>query len=101
MNQERAIGHLSQIPLGEGRNSDVGGTVVTVFRTRKGGLFITQSNCPHRQGPPADGLLSGTTLVCLLHDTTFDPCTGESVRVAIGCEPTRCAPPPTAVFYLI
>jgi nitrite reductase (NADH) small subunit len=79
MDQERAIGHLSQIPLGEGRNFDVGGTVVTVFRTRKGGLFATQPDCPHRQGPLADGLFGGTTLVYPLHDTTFDLCTGESV----------------------
>lgn len=79
MNRERAIGHLTQIPPGEGRNFDVDGTVVTVFRTRMGELFATQPLCPHRQGPLADGLLGGTMLVCPLHDTTFDLRTGESV----------------------
>ncbi len=78
MNRERSIGHLSQIPLGEGRNFDVEGTIVTVFRTRRGELFATQPVCPHKQGPLADGLLGGTMLVCPLHDTTFDLRTGES-----------------------
>lgn len=76
---ERAIGNLSQIPPGEGRNFDVDGTVVTVFRTRAGEVFATQPRCPHRQGPLSDGLMGGTLLVCPLHDTTFDLRTGCSV----------------------
>ncbi len=76
---ERAIGHVSQVPPGEGRNFDVDGIVVTVFRTRNGEVFATQPKCPHRQGPLADGLLGGTLLVCPLHDTTFDLRTGEAV----------------------
>jgi nitrite reductase (NADH) small subunit len=79
MRDERAIGHLSQVPLGEGRNFDVEGTVVTIFRTRTGEVFATEPRCPHRQGPLSDGLLGGTLLVCPLHDTTFDLRTGESL----------------------
>ena len=79
MNKERVIGHVSQVPLGEGRNFDVEGTVITVFRTRTAEVFATQSRCPHKEGPLADGLLGGTMLVCPLHDTTFDLRTGESV----------------------
>ncbi len=78
MKQEHVIGHVSQIPPGEGRNFDVDGTVITVFRTRTKELFATQPHCPHKQGPLADGLLGGTMLVCPLHDTTFDLRTGES-----------------------
>jgi nitrite reductase (NADH) small subunit len=80
MSEERVIGHISQVPPGEGRNFDVDGSVVTVFRTRAGNLFATQPFCPHRQGPLADGLLGGTSLVCPLHDTTFDLCTGHAVN---------------------
>ncbi len=76
---ERAIGHISQVPLGEGRNFDLGGIVVTIFHTRTGALFATQPRCPHRQGPLADGLLGGSLLVCPLHDRTFDLRTGKSV----------------------
>jgi nitrite reductase (NADH) small subunit len=79
MEQERTIGHVEQVPLGEGRNFDIDGTVITVFRTRTEGLFATEPRCPHKGGPLADGLLGGTLLVCPLHDTTFDLRTGESV----------------------
>jgi nitrite reductase (NADH) small subunit len=79
MNNECAIGHVSRIPLGEGRNFDIDGMLVTVFRTRGGEMFATEPRCPHRQGPLSDGLLGGTLLVCPLHDRTFDLRTGESV----------------------
>ncbi len=79
MSTETAIGHVAQIPPGEGRNFDVGGVVITVFCTRTGEVFATQPRCPHRQGPLADGLLGGHMLVCPLHDRTFDLRTGESV----------------------
>jgi nitrite reductase (NADH) small subunit len=76
---ERAIAHVSEVPPGEGRNFDVRGLMITIFRTRTGEVFATQPRCPHRQGPLADGLLGGTLLVCPLHDLTFDLRTGLSV----------------------
>ena len=79
MNGERAIGTISQVPPGEGRNFDIDGLIITVFRTRTGEVFATQPACPHRQGPLADGLLGDTLLVCPLHDTTFDLRTGKSL----------------------
>jgi nitrite reductase (NADH) small subunit len=79
MSGERAIGHISRVPLGEGRNFDVDGTVLTVYRTRTAEVFATEPRCPHRQGPLADGLLGGTLLVCPLHDRTFDLRTGVSL----------------------
>ncbi len=75
----KAIGHVSQVPPGEGRNFDVDGVVITVFHTRAGEVFATQPRCPHRNGPLADGLLGGTLLVCPLHEKTFDLRTGASV----------------------
>jgi nitrite reductase (NADH) small subunit len=71
-----AIGTLSQIPEGEGRTFVVGGRSVAVFRTRTGGVFATQAECPHRKGPLADGLLGSDTLICPLHEWTFDLATG-------------------------
>ena len=79
MRQERAIGHVSQVPLGEGRNFKVDGEIVTVFRTRAQEVFATQPRCPHKGGPLSDGLLGGATLVCPLHDIAFDLRTGESL----------------------
>jgi nitrite reductase (NADH) small subunit len=71
------IGPLSQIPPGEGRNFLVASTRVAVFRTRSGEVYATQPECPHRQGPLADGLMGGATIVCPLHERVYDLRTGD------------------------
>ena len=65
-----------QIPVGEGRTFIVGGQPIAIFQTHDGGIYATQPQCPHKHGPLADGLLGGTTLMCPLHDRTFDLKTG-------------------------
>ena len=73
------IGSVDQIPPGEGRNFIVEDKQIAVFRTHAGEFYATQATCPHRNGPLADGLLGGATVVCPLHDRTFDLRTGEGV----------------------
>ena len=65
-----------QIPLGEGRTFLVGGKPIAIFRTHDDSIYATQPRCPHLNGPLADGLLGGATLMCPLHDRTFDLKTG-------------------------
>jgi nitrite reductase (NADH) small subunit len=77
--QEIAIGTLEQIPRGEGRNFEVAGKCVAVFRTHKDQIFATQAECPHRQGPLADGMLGGTVVMCPLHDRSYDLRTGKEL----------------------
>jgi nitrite reductase (NADH) small subunit len=74
---EMTLGPLSQIPPGEGRNFDVAGERVPVFHARSGGVFAVQANCPHKNGPLADGLVGGTTVICPLHAWKFELSTGE------------------------
>ena len=69
---EHAIGKLSQIPPGEGRNFQIGALTLAVFHTREGGVFATQADCPHKGGPLADGLTDNGTVVCPLHDRIYD-----------------------------
>ena len=76
---EHAIGKLSQIPRGEGRNFALGTLRVAVFHTRDGQVFATQADCPHRGGPLADGLTDGATVVCPLHDRIYDFRTGAGL----------------------
>lgn len=77
--REVAIGPLDQIPRGEGRTFQVNGTRVAVFRTHADEVFATEPDCPHKQGPLADGMLGGTTLLCPLHDLAFDLRTGQAL----------------------
>lgn len=71
------LGSLDFIPLGEGRAYKVGDVAVTVFRQRDGKLFATQSHCPHRQGPLADGIIGAGTVICPFHAWKFDLATGH------------------------
>src|SRR5882724_11768766 len=79
-NSRVTLGPLSAIPKGEGRTFDVAGLRLAVFRGRDGAVFATQAECPHRQGPLADGLLGSGTLICPLHSLKFDLTTGLAVN---------------------
>lgn len=74
--KKHALGAVSQIPAGEGRTFHIGEHAIAVFRTRAGRVFATQASCPHRQGPLADGLLGHDTVVCPLHEWSFDLASG-------------------------
>ena len=76
---ELKLGPLGAIPPGEGRNFDVHGEKIAVFRTRAGAVFAVQAACPHRGGPLSDGLLGGSTLICPLHAWKFDVSTGDAL----------------------
>ena len=73
------LGCLAYIPPGEGRNFEVAGEKIAVFHTRSGQVFAVQAACPHKNGPLADGLIGGTTVVCPLHAWKFDLSTGEPI----------------------
>ena len=73
------LGNAEQIPPGEGRVFEVGGTKLAVFRTRQGEVYATQAACPHREGPLADGIIGGRQIVCPLHAYKFDLSTGNPV----------------------
>ena len=80
-------GPVDRIPLGEGRNFDVAGEEVAVFRTRAGDVYAVQATCPHRGGPLADGIVGGNRVVCPLHSYAFDLASGAPARD--GCPALR------------
>ena len=92
MTSERIIGSLSLIPKGEGRNFEIDGQVVAVFRTHGDEVFATQPECPHLQGPLADGLVGESNLICPLHDRLFDLRTGAGPDCSIQTYPARLTP---------
>ena len=66
---------VENIPLREGRSVQVGGHNLAIFNL--GDRFLAVENsCPHRGGPLADGIVSGSTVVCPLHAWKIDLVTG-------------------------
>jgi nitrite reductase (NADH) small subunit len=80
------LGPLAAIPRGEGRAVHVGALRIAVFHARDGRVFATQAECPHRGGPLADGLVGGTTLICPLHEWSFDLVTGMPLSGQCGLQ---------------
>lgn len=64
--------NVGDIRVGEGRAFAVDGEQVAVFRLRDGTVRALAAVCPHRGGPPADGLLDDRVVVCPLHGFTYD-----------------------------
>ena len=73
------LGHVDQVPEGEGRCFVLGRVFVAIFRTRRGDVYATQARCTHQGGPLADGLIGGETLVCPLHALKFNLATGQPI----------------------
>jgi nitrite reductase (NADH) small subunit len=84
MSKHLTIGVIDDVPPGEGRTFHAGGVRLAVFHGRDGRVFATQADCPHRGGPLADGLIGGTTLVCPLHEWSFDLLSGMALTGTCG-----------------
>ena len=75
------LGPLDSVPMGEGRTVVVGDRSIAIFRPRSGNVYATQADCPHLGGPLGDGILTGDSIVCPLHEMKFDLVTGEPSRM--------------------
>ena len=61
------IAPVDAIPLREGRIVRLHSTAIGIFNT--GETFLAVENrCPHGGGPLADGIVSGNTVTCPLHN---------------------------------
>ena len=75
------IALCDDIPPREGRAVKVGNREIAIFNL--GDRFLAIDNrCPHKGGPLADGIVSGTTVVCPLHAWKISLETGEGVNSA-------------------
>ena len=75
------IALCDDIPLREGRAVKVGNREIAIFNL--GDRFLAVDNrCPHKSGPLADGIISGTAVVCPLHAWKMSLETGEGLNSA-------------------
>jgi nitrite reductase (NADH) small subunit len=57
---------IENIPLREGRSVNVAGREIAIFNLGDRVLAI-DGRCPHKGGPLAEGIVTGSTVVCPLH----------------------------------
>jgi nitrite reductase (NADH) small subunit len=70
------LGSVERIPPGEGREFEVAGELIAVFRLRSKQLYAVQALCPHRAGHLADGMTGAGKIVCPMHSFKFELSTG-------------------------
>jgi len=82
----RNVGPLAGIPLRGARRLCFGhrGQPIAVFRTGADQIFALIDECPHKKGPLSEGLISGETVTCPLHNWTIDLGTGLAQAPDIG-----------------
>jgi|SRR5215471_5612110 len=73
------LGPVAMIPPGEGRVFRIGCADIAVFHSKAGDVYATQPQCPHRDGPLADGITGSGHVVCPLHGYKFDLTSGRPV----------------------
>lgn len=61
------VADLGAIPMKEGRRISCGDFEIALFNLGEEYLAV-DNRCPHKQGPLADGLLSGKSVFCPLHN---------------------------------
>ena len=67
----------TEIEPGQARLVEVNGKQIALFNV--GGQFFALDNaCTHRDGPLAEGAVSGSEVTCPWHGATFDVRTGEA-----------------------
>ena len=83
------IAHCRDIPLRDGRAVRIGNREIAIFNLGDRFLAI-QNHYPHRNGPLADGIVSGATIVCPLHAWKFNLETdaGENAPSRASCVQT-------------
>ena len=80
------IGPIDNIPRQGARRLCFGheGKPIAVFRASDDSLFALIDECPHRQGPLSEGIVSGKTVACPLHNWVITLDRGEAVAPDVG-----------------
>lgn len=65
------VTRCEDIPARQGRMVDFAHLQIAIFNLGEHFLAI-ENRCPHRGGPLADGIVSGTTVTCPLHGWKYD-----------------------------
>ena len=69
----------SELPDSGMRSVEAGGTQILLSRAGGGRICAISNVCSHFAGPLAEGDREGDTVVCPLHKSRFDLCTGEVI----------------------
>jgi len=79
---------LDEIPPSQARTVNAAGTMVAVFRLTDDRVKAVENRCPHKDGPLAEGIISGDDILCPLHNWRISLDSGEVAAPDEGCVKT-------------
>jgi nitrite reductase (NADH) small subunit len=81
------IGAVGNIPKRGARRLAItlAGRPVAVFRTGDDRVFALIDECPHKRGPLSEGIISGDTVTCPLHNWIIELEGGKAMAPDVGC----------------
>ena len=82
------IGGIDDIPTRGSRTVRTSGKPIAVFRTSADEIFALIDRCPHRGGPLSEGIVSGKSVACPLHNWVIDLDSGHAHAPDVGCAPS-------------
>ncbi len=81
----QSICQIEEIPRLGGRTVRAGQMEIALFRLSNDRIRAVDNRCPHKQGPLAEGIVSGDTIICPLHAQKINLETGEVLPPNSGC----------------
>lgn len=82
------IGAVHDFVVDVGKVVEVQETTLAVFRLSNGRFKAVENRCPHKNGPLAEGIVSGEFVFCPLHDWKIDLKDGQVQAPDHGCVKT-------------
>jgi len=79
---------LDEIPPSQARTVNAGDTMIAVFRLTDDRIKAVENRCPHKQGPLAEGIISGDDILCPLHNWRIHLDDGQVAAPDEGCVKT-------------
>ena len=76
---------LEDIPPSQARTVNAGETMIAVFRLTDDRVKAVENRCPHKQGPLAEGIISGDDILCPLHNWRISLDSGKVAAPDEGC----------------
>ncbi|WP_429948820.1 nitrite reductase small subunit NirD [Enterococcus sp. AZ101] len=79
------VGQLEELAPRMGKEVIVGQQKIAVFRLSDDRVKAIENVCPHKQGPLAEGTVSGDYVFCPLHDYKINLDDGQVQEPDEGC----------------
>lgn len=82
------ICRVEELPHSGGRTVRAGKMEIALFRLSDDRIRAVDNRCPHKQGPLAEGMVSGDSVICPLHARKISLESGQVLPPDSGCVKT-------------